>query len=179
MSEGAENWGKTQQCLVLRGRSKRGAPPAADTAECAPPFTRQPNLNLTMEPAQYAWNPSNGPGNAQLLETLRLAQSSISVGDRRALEKVWRMFKAHRLHMESEPEEAKDIESPCLSRPLPSPLRQLGLETGWRSYQSVYALTLEWNMSWWLYSWKCLRCKNSFYRSSLLHPANPALLHRA
>lgn len=34
---------------------RRGAPPSADIAECAPPFfflLRQPNLNLTMEPAQ-------------------------------------------------------------------------------------------------------------------------------
>lgn len=80
------------------------------------------------------------------------------------------------LPKESEPGR-KYLASPLLSWPLPSPLLQLGLETGWRSYQRVNSLTLERNMSWWLYSWKSLRCKTRLYRSSLLHPANPALLH--
>lgn len=57
------------QCLVLRGEIKEGERPPRQTLQNAPlSFTSQPNLNLTMEPAQYACNPIHGPGRADLPE---------------------------------------------------------------------------------------------------------------
>lgn len=77
------------QCLVLQGEIKEGERPPRQTLQNAPlSFTSQPNLNLTMEPAQYACNLIHGPGSADLPEYLLLAQKSVSVCDRIAHEWV-------------------------------------------------------------------------------------------
>lgn len=60
----------------FRGRSKSGERPPWQTLQNAPlSFTSQPNLNLTMEPAQSACNPILGPGGADLSQCLLLAQN--------------------------------------------------------------------------------------------------------
>lgn len=58
----------------FRGRSKSGERPPWQTLQNAPhSFTSQPNLNLTMEPAQSACNPILG--GADLSQCLLLAQN--------------------------------------------------------------------------------------------------------
>lgn len=114
---------KTQTLHILggrsvyfcRGRSKRGSAPQQQTLENAPlSFTSQPNLNLTMEPAHYACNPTHDPGSADQPEYLLSAfkkrkKKGVSLSDRIAHEWVWWMFSVllaevnHVSHMESQP----------------------------------------------------------------------------
>lgn len=80
----AENWTAVTallQCLVLQGEIKEGERPPRQTLQNAPlSFTSQPNLNLTMEPAQYECNPIHGPASSvDLPEYLLLAQNCFSV----------------------------------------------------------------------------------------------------
>lgn len=75
-----------------RGRSKRGSAPRGRHCRMRPlSFTSQPNLNLTMEPAQYACNPIHGPGSADLPEYLLFLHERVSACDRIAHEWVWWM----------------------------------------------------------------------------------------
>lgn len=80
----AECWsvvkGRASVSSFPRGRSKKGERPPRQTLQNAPPgFTSQSNLNLTMEPAQYACNPTRGPGGADLTEYCLLAPKMFSV----------------------------------------------------------------------------------------------------
>lgn len=59
---------------TFAGGDQRGGAPPQQALENAPlSFTSQPNLNLTMEPAQYACNPIHDPGSADQPEYLLLA----------------------------------------------------------------------------------------------------------
>lgn len=75
----AETWTAVSASVSrFAGGDQRGGAPPRQTLQNAPlSFTSQPNLNLTMEPAQYACNPIHGLGSAELPEYLLLAQKKL------------------------------------------------------------------------------------------------------
>lgn len=73
------------------GGHQRGGAPPRQTLQNAPlSFTSQPNLNLTMEPAQYACNPIQGPWQCRPVRIFAFGtKKDDSVCERIAYEWVW------------------------------------------------------------------------------------------